>query len=78
MALSKAAPTRHAALRAIPGARAGCESLRMEIAAAGQEMRSAGLEIAALLLNHNDLAIAQEAARLVARGQGYIDRGKAA
>ena len=48
MAATKAAPTLPE-LRAIPGARAGCESLRMELASAGQEMRSAGLEIAALL-----------------------------
>lgn len=52
--------------------------MRMELTAAGHEMRAAGLAIAALLENRNDLGIAQEANRLVARAAGYIARGKAA
>lgn len=75
MVLSKGAPARVVASRRPVGRPASDESLRMELSAAGQEMRAAGIALQyADRAGRRDLVL-HTAGQLVTRGEGYMKRG---
>lgn len=75
MVLSKAVPPRTTPSRRPVGRPADAVSLRMELRAAGQEMRAAGIAIQyADRVGRRDLVL-HTAGQLVVRGEGYLQQG---